>query len=134
MIQRNGPNDYRRTSVKGVRIKRKIEDFDLRFGEDSIYILGENEWWDPHTSTNYYEGVSRHAMYGPAAIVFYRSGQSGVFNSTEYYVNDPRVWQWVQKCVKSGDFNSTNCEVANQEDIEIKPEQKKVRKKKSSVK
>jgi hypothetical protein len=132
MIQRNGLGDYSRTSKKSPATQRKIEDFDLRFSEYSVYVLGENEWWDPMTSTKHYNGVSPHAMYGPSVVIF--ENTSVGHNSIEYHVNDPRVWVWVQTCIKERYLNAETSQVSIlRYQIDIKPEPKKPRKRKETV-
>lgn len=105
-IIRHKLNDYESVSRKdakkdGAR-ERKPEDFDLGWGDNRIYVLDEHEWWDPHTSTKYdtFDGVSRHAMYGPAVIVYTNAG--GGSSSHEYHVNDPRAWAYVRRCIDEG--------------------------------
>lgn len=129
MIRRNGPGNYVRISKKAPATQRRVEDFDLRFSGTSIYVLGENEWWDPMTSTKYHNGVSAHAMYGPSLIIFYQ-GSGGGYDSNEYHVNDPRPWVWVQECIKKGYLNADTCDVLlPKAEIVIEPEEVKPRKK-----
>jgi hypothetical protein len=128
MIRRNGVGDYVRTKEKK-QTKRQMDDFDLRFMETSIYVLGENEWWDPMTSTKYFgDGMSPHAMRGPSVIIFYQ-GSGGGYESNEYHVNDPRPWLWIQKAIRDGHFNKETCGVMIEGKVEIKPLPVKTRKK-----
>lgn len=132
MIKRNGPGDYERATKHFTQ--RKMEDFDFRFTFEestcSIYVLGEGEWYDPHTSTKYTDGVSPHAMRGPSVIVLHES-KFGRRCSDEYHVNDPRVWAWIQQNIADGLFGKENCQVVGDyQAFEIRPEPKKVRAKK----
>lgn len=135
-IKRNGVGDYERATKHFT--ERKEADFDLRFefpeGATSIYVLGEGEWWDPRTSTKYWDGVSHHAMRGPSVVCLHCTS-GGHRESVEYHVNDPRVWVWVSTNIKNGDFNAANCQVlfANRQAVEIRPEPPKVRAKKKAA-
>ena len=107
MIQRKGVGDYQRVTRKALT-ERKPDDFDLRFAETSVYVLGETEYFEPYRSKKS-AGVSSSAMFGPAVVV-----QANSFDGTdtsEFHVNDPRLWNWVQNCMKNGAFNADNCEV-----------------------
>ena len=99
-IIRHKLNDYEYS--KGVLTERQPEDFDLGWGDNRIYVLDGHEWWDPHTSSKYDtpNGVSRHAMYGPAVIVYNNAGGGSM--SHEYHVNDPRAWAYVRRCIDEG--------------------------------
>ena len=104
-IIRHKLNDYEsvtdKAAKKGGAKERKSEDFDLGWGENRVYVLDEHEWWDPRTSTKYDgQGMSRHAMYGPAVIVYNFAGGSS--NSHEYHVNDPSAWAYVRRCIDEG--------------------------------
>ena len=99
-IIRHKLNDYQHG--KAVLTKRDPEDFDLGWGDNRIYVLDAHEWWDPHTSSKYdtFNGVSRHAMHGPAVIVYNNTGGSS--HSHEYHVNDPSAWAYVRRCIDEG--------------------------------
>lgn len=105
-IIRHALHDYEAVSSKDAEkngmMERKPEDFDLGWGDNRLYVLDEHEWWDPHTTTNYdtVDGVSHHAMYGPAVIVYNNAG--GGSSSIEYHVNDPKVWAYVRRCIDEG--------------------------------
>jgi hypothetical protein len=126
MIRRNGPNDYQRTGNKRRQTERKWEDFDLRFafptGPCSVYVIDENEWFDPKTSTKYFDGVSAKALRGPSLIVVDHTEMG--HKVAEHNVNDPRVWRWIQARIKDGTFGPGNCEetTAN-EFVDVQPEQ-----------
>lgn len=100
-ILRTSKNEYRKVETKKLKgiTERKRDDADLAFGEEPhatrAYILDAHEWFDPHTSTKYSEaGVSRHAMIGPSFIVC-----QGDTHTTEYHVNDPKMWAWVRRMI-----------------------------------
>lgn len=97
-IIRHKLNEYQHGEA--VRTKRDPNDFDLGWGDNRIYVLDKHEWWDPHTSTKYKEGISHHAMYGPAVIVCNIKGSGS--SSQEYHVNDPRAWAYVRRCIDEG--------------------------------
>lgn len=135
MIERKGVGDYARIEDDKHRgiTKRQPEDFDLRFEFETItysyYVLDKGEWWDPRTSTQYFDGLSRHAMWGPAVIEVYEGKGSMGHSSTEFHVNDPRIWANIQRNIRAGVFNAQNCCVAQDaETIEIKPLPEKVKK------
>jgi len=100
-IIRNGIGDYQRTKVKKPKsMQRKAEDFDLAWADHRVYIIDAHEWFDPHTSTKYHDGVSRHAMYGPSLIIVNQSG--GGYQTYETYVNDPVQWAWIRRSIAEG--------------------------------
>ena len=100
-IIRKKLNDYQFCDDKMAKsTQRQPEDFDLGWGDNRIYVLDKHEWWDPHTSTKYFDGRSRHAMSGPSVIVHSRN-ECGE-NSHEYHVNDPKAWAYVRRCMAEG--------------------------------
>lgn len=98
-IIRKQVGDYKRAK-KSSSMQRQADDHDLAWGDHQVYILDEHEWFDPHTSTKYNDGVSRHAMYGPSVIHVTNGG--GSMNTAEYHVNDPTVWAWIRRCIVEG--------------------------------
>jgi hypothetical protein len=96
-IYRHGPGDYEKGPVKRqAKQERKLDDYDIAFADQLVYVLDEHEWFDPHTSTKYVGGISRHAMYGPAVIV--KTGN----RVHESHVNDPQTWAWIRRCIAEG--------------------------------
>jgi len=89
--------------VKGTT-ERKSDDFDLAWGNHRVYVLAEHEWFDPHTSTKYDDGVSRHAYFGPSLIVQDRTG--GGLRTADHYVNDPEIWAWIRRCIAEGHLSA----------------------------
>lgn len=105
-IIRTALNEYRasKSSKRPLcpRTERALNDWDLAWNDSTLYVLDEHEWFDPRTSSKYDNGISRHAMWGPAAIVSEVRHNTGATIVSEYHVNDPRVWAWVRRCIAEG--------------------------------
>ena len=97
-IMRKDAGDYRRVKgkVKGPA-EREPDDYDLAWDAVRVYVLDAHEWFDPHTSTKYHDGISRHAMYGPAVVVCNTHG--GGMRTDHHDVNDPTVWAYVRRLI-----------------------------------
>jgi hypothetical protein len=97
-IIRHKRNEYQATTKGRIgKCERHRDDWDLAWNNQKVYVLDHHEWFDPHTSSKYHEGISHHAMYGPAVIVV-----SGDCKTAEYHCNDPQVWAWVRRCIAEG--------------------------------
>lgn len=118
-IVRKGVGEYVKVAKQKALVERKADDFDLGWGDHRVYVLDAHEWFDPHTSTNYHAGISRHAMIGPSLIV-HRNNPSGC-NTTEYHVNDPRGWAWVRWCITQGYLAAETqaANVHNERDVQV---------------
>ena len=99
--------------------QRSFDDPDLHWtneehhSEHRVYILAENEYFDPQTSSH-----GRHMMHGPAFISC--SMNHGMMNTVEHHVNDPRMWAWVRRCIKQGYLNPENIQgVCDENDVEV---------------
>jgi hypothetical protein len=114
MIKRNGPKDYQHVS-RLQSTERSPEDFDLRFvfeegTQTTIYVLDKGEYflWN------------RNVSEGPGLVMHEITKQGS--NCSEYHVNDPRIWCWVQKRIKDGTFASNSqCVYETGEYIDVKP-------------
>lgn len=121
-ILRHNVNEYERTTKKRIRPqKRKPEDWDLAWSDFRVYVIDKHEWFDPHTSTKYSsDGISRHAMFGPAAIITETTANGESAFSTD--VNDPSTWAWIRRVIKQSQLTSDTMVsgIDNEADIEIK--------------
>lgn len=114
MIKRNGPKDYQHVS-RLQSTERNPEDFDLRFvfegdTQTTIYVLDKGEYFCWH----------RNISEGPGLAVLEVTNR-GV-NFSEFHVNDPRIWCWVQKRIKDGTFAANSqCVYESGEYIDVKP-------------
>lgn len=109
IIRTNEPRSAEKVSrddLPDVRQERHHDDYDLLIGGCRIYIIDEHEWFDPHTSSKYDGpgGISRHAYCGPSVVSSVDSG--GALRCDEFYVNDPTIWNHVQKFIV---FKETDC-------------------------
>jgi len=91
-------------SKKPRMTERKREDYDIAWNNFRVYIIDSHEWFDPHTSSKYLDGVSRHAYRGPSLIVA-TDDQMG-YTANEYHVNDPIQWAWIRRSIAEGHLSS----------------------------
>jgi hypothetical protein len=128
-IIRKQLGDYQRSAMKKQPlVERQPDDFDLAWSTHKVYVIDSHEWFDPHTSTHYSDGVSRHAMIGPSVITV-----SGGDRTTEYHVNDPRVWAWVRRSIAEGHLSPETIQGdVNERSITIKECEKPKRKAKAT--
>ena len=97
-IIRHARNNYQATTKGRIgKCERHRDDWDLAWGAQRVYVLDHHEWFDPHTTSKYHQGISHHAMYGPAVIV-----ESNETHVAEYHCNDPVVWAWIRRCIAEG--------------------------------
>ncbi len=127
MIERKNLNAYAVTRGGPITVRRP-EDADLSWSDFRVYVLGENEWFDPQTSRQmdrvshkYSESCpSPHAMYGPGIIVVSYVG--GTMRTVENHVNDPRVWAWVRRSIAEGHLSAATLDATlcnNECDVEV---------------
>lgn len=129
MIVRHGPGDYELAKPSRRRlVERKPDDYDLAWSHYRVYVLAEHEWFDPHTTTRYSpDGISGHAMRGPSLIVHAKVGYKN--ETCEHYVNDPKVWAWIRRCIKEGYLTAStmNYGLDDERDVTVRQPQKKAR-------
>ena len=110
MIARKDKNDYAKVSRSAKPVRRMESDPDIAFSEMKLYVLDENEWFDP-----------QYRYHGPAAVTVNTSG--GMYQVHEYHVNDPAVWAWVRRCIAEGHLNADTIDkelINNEKEITYK--------------
>ena len=119
-IYRHGAGDYTKGPKKrSAHQQRQPDDYDIAFADQYVYVLDEHEWFDPCTSTKHdSNGISRHAMFGPAVIV--KTGH----RTHESHVNDPQTWAWIRRCIAEGHLSAKTLKpgVNNEAEVEVKDE------------
>ena len=126
---RESAGNYRRTTKKMQQSERHPDDVDLMFKSDEggavyrVYVLDENEIFDRKSSSNrdYY-------FYGPGVVTV--TEVSGMVDTSEDYVNSPRVWRWISRCIAGGYLHSGNVTSPTEQikEIPAKPKRKKASK------
>lgn len=88
------------------KVQRSIDDWDLAWEHYRIYVLDAHEWFVPHTwlADTRKDGAkittSNPAMYGPSVVVVSHNTDQQVDQTTEYHINDPFIWKFIQKRVR----------------------------------
>lgn len=105
-IIRKALNDYVTTEKKKPSLtKRQVDDWDLAFNGQKVYMLGEREWFDPvDQDPSDSDRMSKHAYIGPSIVLY--GLYAGEVSCHAYHVNDPSIWTYFRRVIRGGHLSA----------------------------
>lgn len=82
-------------AVSEKSVRKPTLKFDFEWGTTEVYVL------DAFDSLPMI-GKRDRSWYGPGLIVVERHKASGQITSTEHFLADPKIWEWIVRSIANG--------------------------------